>query len=371
MTAPEGADGLRARFFAQYERLAVALPQIASLRRSVDPPTLEFTNAVESTRVAEIGSDVGGRRTIRISELFVADLEEEIASLRESLVEACLSGIAEQADLEVRNLTAACLFDFAISFLLMHELHHLLGGHIEAFGTKTAAGFGSCDESAFGLPTACSSRPPEEHDALHRRYYLELESDDTALQVVMQASALSFAVAALTTRLERTPDTATQAVFESYDDARLVLFRAALASFWTMIGMLERRQPSGGSRDASTHPLPAARLLAGVCTIAEQFAELRANIGVDGMKSCVLGEDEAAAIQTFARSVLGPILRVSLRVGGNDAPAGLREVAFLRELGATLTNKHATTPFGAELIAIQRLRPRMTAILRVHRYFEG
>lgn len=261
-----------------------------------------------------------------------------------------------------RHGLLALLYNTTLNFIQLHELFHVLGGHLdhryECYGwaelTEARLGF---SDSAEGLSESFA-------------YALELEADNNALDVMIghssfaellaQANALGLAAHA-------------DACANDLDDpARQFAFRVLVVAGWVAIALIEAARV-----ESTQHPSPAARLLALLATAMKWYAQMTdLRLNADGSSTQSLEEAHIVGIQEFLFQVLKPVAvslwgfpsaAVSRRLGleGDGSAAG----QLLGDVGTLLLGQPPTTPAGRQVKVIERSRIDALEALAPYRYF--
>jgi hypothetical protein len=180
----------RSSFRASW-RSVVAL---AGREPQAEAPTFSMLGA----RQGDVTARIVGRRppAIEVAQAFALELRAEIRAHSRQIAGVAL--MRRPTPGEHRAISEAAQ-ETARSFVLLHELFHLHGGHVRYVAARSAGSRRPFDEVHLGM-TALLRRPKRsgervgEAEAL-RAYYLEVEADNSALLCQMQAKPSSaFAV---------------------------------------------------------------------------------------------------------------------------------------------------------------------------------
>lgn len=271
-----------------------------------------------------------------------------------------------------------CIFDLSASFVLLHEVSHILCGHLgelwsSAKNKQRALPF---DEAYLGMEADnvkdTAAAPFLADDMIFRRYYREIQADNTALQEIMRSSPRA-PIKDFLSILGLPPPQHTSSMAEMEGNGRIAAFRLLIATSWLIVRLVERKRDVKIRERCKEHPLPGARLLAAVCTVAEQFAELtELTIDEVGRKVQSLSSENAENLTIFLRQVMRPILKAPWPVRNTSAASEGYEVFsiwILKELGNILGQRGPETPPGKELERLDGLRREMNKRLAAHHYF--
>ena len=158
-----------------------------------------------------------------------------------------------------------------------------------------------------------------------------------------------------------------------HGESRIVAFRLLMATLWVTIRLFERKRSPELRERSAEHPLPAARVLAGVATLLEEFAAVEGwRLEPSGQKVQTLTDRDVVRIRTFLHRVLKPMLAApwtEADSGPDDDGFRSSPIWIARETGNLLLRKPPETEPGRELNRIERLRPRMLARLEEYRFF--
>ena len=338
------------------------LPRVVSALH-VHRPLPKVTATVSQTaafgaRVRRPGGHPG-RVIVEFDAGTLTALHAAIESHAVSLLRAVLADLTSDAVDEAALLTV--LYDTTLTFIQLHELFHVLGGHLDYRHEQ----YGLAELSELSLGFTGSSGPSE---AL--AYALELEADGNAVDVLIgkasfeglleQASALGLAPAA------------ESSASDLDGPARQFAFRVLAVAGWVAIALIEAAR-----LESTEHPSPAARLLAMLASVLKWYAELtELQVNADGSTTQVLETQHIEGIRECLFEVIKPVAvelwifpdtSVSRRLGleGDGEAVG----QLLQELGDLLLRQKAKTPAGRQLEAIERIRIEILEALAPHRFF--
>lgn len=370
---------LEQTFCLAFDRWWESFLQDPRMIRMPERPTLLFTEDPKNEKTAEL---LLRKPVIQVYQGFLDDIQETIEKHAQVLSQACLKDLvpnlkAHEADTQL----LACVLEITASFVLLHELFHILCGHwdvVRSLAPDVHQAL-SLDEASLSMgettSDAIASRI-ETNDApspCHRSYFLELEADNTALQWLMQAAPPNTLTTFLSALWPNGFHEPPGAVADLEGSARILVFRLLFAASWLVVLLMEQKRPEALLKKTRSHPLPAARLLADTFTLMEQFAELDSTfVGESGYKTLTLTDQESQDMVRCLREVIVPVLKAAWPVNHSSA---VREglVAFspflITELRNILLQKPPESRLGDELEKIEMLRREMTDRFQPHRYF--
>lgn len=302
---------------------------------------------------------------IVISTKFAEELHRELTELGPTL-----SGLAfassktrKRHGLEV----ISAVEDLAISFVLLHELFHLLGGHFDWL--RLERGIGHFDEQRIGLAfarqgsTRSLGRPSRA--ALTTSYVLESEADCNAVQWLIQYASLD--------RLQGLLRLKSPVIGDLPPKERLTAFRLALAAIWLVIRKLEFSRVTWLEHDGKTHPLPVTRLFMAFGTLLREYSEISdIQYDAEGGGQHRLSARDIASIREFLLHVLGPVLKADWSPGSETVSSNSLEGQmrlYFPDFANHMLNREVTTKVGRQMIQMERARFRMDRTLRPFRFF--
>lgn len=337
------------------------------LRRRPGVPALRISEDPENARTALIW--LRERPEIEVFSGFLRDIRADVEANAEAILAACL-GDVPAADAEAKR---AALLDAVLhlshSFVLLHELFHVLCGHADEL--RQARGALALDEVHLGLSDDGAVPPGDE--AVSEAYYRELEADDTAIQWLIHAVPLD-ALAPVLVYPGSGRRAPRRSMGLSRGRSRVLSFRVLLVTLWLMIRLFERRRGAELRAHGARHPLPAARLLAAIATALEEYsaADTSRIDQATGKKLQILDDRHVILMRSFFREVLKPVLVApwpGLVVRLDDDGWETSPIWIAMESGNLLFKRPAETAPGIELERLERLRPRMMERLEAYRYF--
>lgn len=351
-------DRLKSLFTSTWE----AIVQDESLRGKPPHVSLRFSARLDSSVCARIEWDESIR--IVISQKFILTFHEELQSVAPTLARLAFASRAAQK----KHITAVvgAVEEMALSFILLHEIFHLMGGHMGWMSKrKNAASF---DERLLGLAFAQQSsknkaRPTQV--ALSEAYLLESEADCTALQWLIQFDALPSLCRLLRTRIA--------AMMDFPSKRRPTAFRLALTAIWLVIRKMESSRAEWMQAGSETHPLPITRLFAAFGTFVQEYSvisDLRFDDRGGGHHK--LSRSDVTSMQEFLREVLGPVLKADWNPHTETLPARSLEVQmtiYFPDFANHLLNRKVSTVVGREILQMERARFGMDRKMKPFRFF--
>jgi hypothetical protein len=341
-------------------------------------PSLVFVEDPENKITAQFRP---ANWAIEVSGSFLRDIQGAITQNAQMLTRTCLSDLnltVNAKDGEERLLR--CLLDLLSSFVLLHELFHLFCGHIDELKSRPGNldPSLSLDDAYFGMTRTGAPLSPAgegQTDLMRTRsgYFLEVEADNTALQWLMGSSMLPSLPALLSGIRANQSDEHPSCIADLEGNERILAFRTLFAASWLVLLLAENKRPDELRIRFKDHPLPAARLLAAMFTLMEQFVELADPVpNESGRKIHVLSDEHIEDMKLFLRKILGPVLKAPWPVTDQAAAAeglGVFSPPLVKELRNILLQKPLETKPGHELEEIEELRNYMNDLLQAHRYF--
>ena len=331
----------------------------------VDVPELPFTAQIYPGEVARV----------EFAHSFLAGLVEPLSVT--PVRRACLDGLEAVADSPDTDalVTEICL-ELMVSVVLLHELFHILCGHLdEAVGGKQGVKF---SEAALGLTTGVrvsGERPtgmPE--DELLGGYFRELEADNCALQALAQLPSPPnlrlFLTECLEVDRDRCDDPEDLILGQLTGIEKVFAYRFLLVSVWQVIQALEAARAEDVRRGVKGHPYPGARLLAAVLTLLESFV----GVHIDKSGDCAVALDahQAREGRVFLDHVLKPVLVRAWPVGEDTlGVSGIEEIPawVVLEVSNLMLGREPVTPSGQQLFRLDAVRKDTLERLAPFKYF--
>lgn len=337
--------------------------QSESLKRL--PPNLKvrFSRRIDARHCARI--EWNGNVRIVISTKFAAELHRELAELAPTLVGLAFASAKARRK---RCLEAVCAIeDLAVSFILFHEIFHLMGGHLD--WTSQQRGLAQFDEQQLWL--AFSTGSPERgsrrfgRSDLSTSYVLESEADCNAIQWLLQYAELS--------RLRQLLRSKGQPVIEWAPEKRQTAFRLALAAVWLVIRKLESSRATWLQQRGRTHPLPVTRLFMAFGTFLREYSSISdlEYDGAGGGQHRLTGRD-VASMREFLLHAMGPVLKADWSPGKETVPPNSLEEQmriYFPDFANHMLNREVKTRVGRQILQMERARFRMDRTLRPFRFF--
>ena len=249
---------------------------------------------------------------IRVSTAFVRTLEQQCDPFVGSLLTADASNGASET--EVRG----CLLELAVSFVVLHEICHVLCGHVAVL----VPGDGRTTTS----------------DALRERrhfYFREVEADWAAVDCLTLACTLP----ALASYLSIAEDVSLD---ELTDRARVDGYRILFAAVALATLQVETLRSNSEHPD-TRHPMPEARFLAVTHSMMKTYA------GIDRSK---LSEEQAEYARDYLLKVSRPVVAHLLENAANGYIVRLLKSLLEDIVGVVAPSAAPKGPGGAELVAI-------------------
>ncbi|WP_425397257.1 hypothetical protein [Aeoliella sp.] len=304
---------------------------------------------------------------IEVSRSFLTDILDETEKMGFALSIACFEGLELEAEEAMAEAAlVASVRGLVVDFALLHESFHILCGHLSELRESVKI----YRESRLGMTRNASGQTPYPTEALLRGYYRELEVDNCALQCMCQLPPRDSAWELLDSiDFGEAVESHTFAGLAGI--ARVVAFRLVTAATWMAVRLMEVNRDGKIRAQSEDHPLPAARLLACLHTVMEEYAELREQTDQHGQRLHQLTEREATALEQYLEHVLKPALNVFPRVDeltfANKEHLNMLDIA--QELRCSWFGGSYSSEAGRQFGQLQSLRNEMEATLKPHRYF--
>jgi hypothetical protein len=309
---------------------------------------------------------------IEVAATFASDVASEVRSNSGIAAQACLAGLEFDDEAYAQGIVAEVIEELSVSFVILHELFHILAGHLREHvdfpaGNDPAAAF---DEATLGV--ASTSRPiafDETERELLRAYYREFEADNCALQAIVQLP-MQAALRNVVELIEDDEPTA-EAVLSLANIPRLIAFRLVGSAAWLVIKLIESKRSHDLRRRLDGHPLPAARLLASFITLLEEYVGLsRVAADENGRRQHQSTPTERKLLLDFLSEGLKPLLvHLPPITTGGDASDTLPMPSIAGEIAALMFGGEVATAAGREVVRVQSLRPEMESRLASRRYY--
>jgi hypothetical protein len=334
----------------------------AQIHAQPPPLTITFSDRLSSKRGVRIRG--AGSFVIEVSTKFALDLHAELRTVEETLV--ALAFRSSRARRARHGEVLAIVEEFTISFILLHEIYHLIGGHM-AWVARRPSGL-TFDEQRFGLHFALGQHglkgSAPSYALIADAYLLESEADCSAIQWIVQEMSQP--------RLQRLLGTRAEHMTFFSGRQRLVSFRLCLASVWLAIRRLESAREELMRNESRTHPLPVTRLFAAFGTFIQHYSSISdMRFDSQGGANRKLTESDVISMREFLRQVLNPVLTSDWNPGSPHVPPESLEARllfYLRDFGNHMLKRPVETVVGRELLRMERARFRMDRRLRPFRY---
>lgn len=332
------------------------------LKRLPPKPTVIFSDKLDATVCAQI--QWHDSVVITISARFIAEVHEELLNYSDALVRLA-TGPGRRSPRSGRVLKA--IEELIVSFIMLHEIFHLVGGHVEWMSSRTE--LLSFDErrlglfSASGLGPGVTKRPS--YRRIARAYLLESEADCTALQWIVQSTyppCLKLFLGRKAPVITSLPPV-----------ERLVGFRLVFTAVWLALRRMEASRTRWMVRNSPTHPLPAARLFAAVGTLLQEYSSISSlRFDAEGGGHHTLSASDVETMTTFLRRILSPVLVADWNPDKDVVPRESLEALMVRafpDFANHMLNRRPKTEVGREVVRMERERPGMYKELAPYRYF--
>jgi len=300
-----------------------------------------------------------------ISSRFGEELQRELAGLAPTL--AALAFASVETRRKRQSEVVSAIEEIAVSFILLHEVFHLMGGHLDWAAAQR--GIAHFDEQRLGMAFG-RQRASKKSKSIHRvglsaAYVLESEADCNAIQWLLQSAELGELLGLLRTRLKAAKDFAPQ--------KRQAAFRLVLAAVWLVIRKLESSRATWLQQRGKTHPLPVTRLFMAVGTFLREYSEI-SDIQYDekGGGQHQLRARDIVSMRRFLQRVLAPVLKADWSPEHETVPPNSLEGQmrlYFPDFANHMLNRKVTTEVGRQMIQMERARFRMDRTLKPYRFF--
>ncbi len=292
---------------------------------------------------------------------FAKGLHNEVQGLSDQLSLLAFDSLSSSR--AAANQTLELVESFSVSFILLHEIFHLIAGHA-AWVNRRSRNL-SFEQGKMGLPLSYAAS--QSYAAAAKAYLLECEADCSAIQWMCQILHPVL--------LHRLLETQNKPIQFLSGRRRAIGFRILLASIWLAIRRLESAREELLRNNSKTHPLPTTRVFGAFGTLLMHYSRIsNVRYDSDGGAQHKLSETDITAIRRFLRLVLGPVLTCDWNPERTGLPPDSLEAQmrfYLRDWANHLLNKPVTTLVGRELLRMEKQRFRMHRSLSRFRYYSA
>jgi hypothetical protein len=328
---------------------------------SKQPPSLAitFSKALQAGTAPSLASVEPFVITVPIG--FAKGLHDEVQRLSDQL--PLLAFDSPPSSRDAAKQTLELVESFSVSFILLHEIFHLIAGH--AGWVNRRSGSLSFEHGQMGLPLSYAAS--KSYAAAAKAYLLESEADCSAIQWMCQVLHPVL--------LHRLLETQNRPIQFLSGRNRANAFRILLASIWLAIRRLESAREELLRNNSKTHPLPTTRVFGAFGTLLMHYSRIsNVRYDSDGGAQHKLSETDITSIRRFLRIVLGPVLKCDWNPERTGLPPDSLEAQmrfYLRDWANHLLNKPVTTVVGRELLRMEKERFRMHRSLSRFRYYSA
>lgn len=339
----------------------------ADERLTGSPPAPSFELVADpSLAVAQI--KLHETPAIEVSTNFVGEILDDLDKNFQHVCASVLSGLEyNEDDSETTDFVRKALVEQIISFVNLHELFHILSGHLRDLQQQSHVEIESLSEQTLGM--ASSSNMPCQED-IDESYYREFEADNCALQSMVQLPMRMETVEFLSA-VEVDGGILTHRLIDCEGIPRIIGFRLIGVATWLMVRLIESKRQTEIQATFNDHPLPQARLLSCLTTMQEEYASLTAEI-VDGKaeRSITPSKEQSDQIVKFAELVLKPLMLYlpPIENTSNSTSTGLADLGH--DMVRLMFGGEMMTDAGREVFRLQSLRETMENRLSQLRYYE-
>lgn len=352
-----------------HHRFAVLWKQLREDGQILEQPpdvSFIFSDRLPSKRGARIHSTE--QIVIEVSTRFAIGLHDQLRKVQDVL--SALVFRDSQSRRSNRSTVLRVMQGLTTTFVLIHEIFHLVAGHVGWFLAKQKGRI--FDEQYLGLQLNSISRKHSarfsSYSATADAYLLESEADCTAVQwMILSMSQPS---------LSRLLGTKVIPITLFPKRQRLIAFRLVLASVWLVIRKMESARKEIVENSSNTHPLPVTRVFSMFGECLRAYSEIEdIRYDTNGAGQHILSDDDVRSMNEFTRKILAPVLQSDWNPGSalflppTSLEAQLR--FYLRDFANHLLNHPVETVVGRELLRMERARFRMARALRPFRYYRA
>lgn len=342
-----------------FSSLWSAVLEDSQLKRQPPPLVIGFSEKLQPGAAPSLAS--GDPFVITVPIGFAKSLHEEVRGLSNQL--PVLAFDSPPSSRAATKQTLEVVESFSVSFILLHEIFHLVAGHAGWVNRRSRSL--SFEKGQTGLPLSYAAS--QSYTAASKAYLLEAEADCSAIQWMCQVL--------LPALLHRLLETRIKPIQFLSGRHRVVAFRILLASIWLAIRRLESAREELLRNNSKTHPLPTTRVFGAFGTLLMQYSRIsNMRYDSDGGAQHKLSETDVTAIRRFLRLVLGPVLKCDWNPERTGLPPESLEAQmrfYLRDWANHLLNKPVTTVVGRELLRMEKERFRMHHSLSSFRYYSA
>lgn len=304
--------------------------------------------------------------SIEVAATFSKDIESELDARLEEATCAILSGLEfEDSVDEAMAFVESGLRENVVSFVVLHELFHILAGHLRE-QEKYLDSRRPLSEMSLGMADSNDITEFDESELL-RSYYREFEVDDCALQALVQEKSLDFLSSIET---EEQDGLLAYDLTNSYGLPKVFGFRLIAVSAWLMVRLIESKRAPQIREQFELHPLPSARLLSCFTTLLEEYTQLSGEeMDAGGRRSRKPTEGESESIVEFFELVFKPLAVHLSPIELSSNATALADFAY--DMNGLMFDKEMKTAAGELVLRLQSLRPEMESRLSSCRYYHS
>ena len=307
---------------------------------------------------------------IEVASSFIKDIVQELSINLHEASQAVLYGLEfGDAIKDAEQFVRSALQENVVSFVVLHELFHILAGHLREQTVFSDSEL-PLSEMSLGMTSTQASDDVDEEELL-RAYYREFEVDDCALQAMVQLplheESLSFLSSIET---EEQDGVLAFELINSTGLPKVFGYRLMAVSAWIIVRLIESKRSQQIRRQFEAHPLPSARLLSCFTTLLEEYARLSGEtLDSDGRKSRKPSSEEADSIVEFFELVFKPMSMFLQPIGSHPQRPSMPIANLTQEMGTLMFGGEMQIDAGRLVLRLQSLRPEMEARLSTCRYY--
>lgn len=309
---------------------------------------------------------------IEVASSFTKDIEQEVSSNLHAASQAVLFGLefGDAID-EAEEFVRSALQENVVSFVVLHELFHVLAGHLREQHKYSDSKL-PLSEMSLGMASSHVANEVDESELL-KAYYREFEVDDCALQAMVQLPLHDESLSFLSSiDIDEQDGTLAYELINSTGLPKVFGYRLIAVSAWLIVRLIESKRTPEIRQQFEDHPLPSSRLLSCFTTLLEEYAKLAGEeLESDGRRSRKPSEDEANSIVDFFDLVLKPLTIFMPSIESHSSKAPLATIELMREMGQLMFDGEMKTDAGRLVLRLQSLRPEMEVRLATCRYYSS
>lgn len=190
------------------------------------------------------------------------------------------------------------VFKMAIHFVLLHELFHVLFGHMYLTKDNNGQLFMSERSDLVG---------EQNSDKINRYYFLELEADNSAIEWMIAFTEIGD-VSKLLERCKLIGAGKGTSLSELDYPAKQFAYKLLFISVWLVIALFENDRLDPTPDQAASHPMPKVRLITAIHSMIKFYALLSVESRGEQGLFVKLDDPEIESIHEFTEAVSAPFI---------------------------------------------------------------